>query len=79
LPVPVAPELTVSHDALLAAVHVHAAVVPTVSDAEMGDSVNVAEVGVTLYVHPACVTVTVCPATVSVAVREALVVLPATV
>ena len=74
LPEPEAPPVTLSHAALLAAVHEHpAAVVTAVVEAPPAE-VSVREVGETPKVQliPFCVTVTVCPATVSVPVRWAV-------
>ncbi len=71
-PAPLAPPVTLSQAALLAAVQLQppGAVTPVVE--EPADEVSVAVVGDTPKVHvvPSCVTVTVWPATVSVPVRS---------
>ena len=70
LPLPLAPEVMVSQEALLVAVHAQPVVVVTVVVAVAPLAGAVALFGETLKLHgPCCVIVTVCPATVRVPVR----------
>jgi hypothetical protein len=75
LPVPAAPEVTVSHGALLLAVHVHALVVVTVTVPVPPIAGTLWLVGLIEYVHGATnaawLTVNVCPAMVTVPARAA--------
>ena len=81
MPLPLAPALIVSHDALLVAVQLQP--VPAVTAAlpvVAADEVRFDDVGEIVKVQgtPACVTVNVLPATVSVPVREVVPLLAAT-
>jgi len=81
LPVPFAPAVTVSHEALLVAVHEQpvvavTAIVPLATPAGADWKRGVAS---NEQVVPACVTVKVWPPTVNVPVREFALVLAATV
>jgi hypothetical protein len=80
VPVPEAPLITASHDALLDAVDAQPVVVVTVNVDDPPPVANEAEVGVSVKLHEAaaCVTVTVWPAIVTVPVRDVVAVLPAT-
>jgi hypothetical protein len=80
LPVPVAPVETVTHPALLAAVHAHPAVVVTLMVPEPPAAANAWLAGeiVNAQPTPACVTVNVLPAMVSVPVRGVVAVEAAT-
>jgi hypothetical protein len=71
LPLPDAPDVMVSHAALLAAVHAHPLAALTAIDVPAPPpAAAVCDVGLMLYEHDCdCVTVNVCPATVSVPVR----------
>ena len=81
LPVPLPPDVTVSHVALLVAVQLHVDPAVTATLAAPPADVAFGLVGDTLKVQgaPACVTVTVWPATVNVPVRLVVAVLAATV
>ena len=80
MPVPEAPLITASHDALLDAVDAQLVVVVTVNVDDPPPVANEAEVGVSVKLHEAaaCVTVTFWPAIVTVPVRDVVAVLPAT-
>jgi hypothetical protein len=70
LVVPLAPDVTVIHPELLAAVQLHPLVVVTVNVPVVAAAPALGAVGVTVKAHwPAWVTVTVLPAMVSVPVR----------
>ena len=70
-PEPLAPLVTLSHGALLAAFHVHPLAAVTAVVDNPPAAVSVREVGETpnVQVIPLWVTVTVCPATVNVPTR----------
>ncbi len=76
LPLPLAPDVIVSQEALLVAVHVQPIVVVTLALFEPAVAGGLSEVGETVNVQgagaPAWITVTVWPAMVSVPVREAV-------
>jgi hypothetical protein len=76
---PLAPEVTVIHDALLAAVQLHPLVVVTVAEPVVAPAATLWVVGEIAKLHgaAACVTVSVCPAIVSVPVRGVVTVLAA--
>jgi hypothetical protein len=78
-PVPLAPDVTVSHDALLLAVHAQPFVAVIVTDPVPPADVSDWVVADKVYEHEvaACVTVNVTPATVSVPVRTDCVVFAA--
>jgi hypothetical protein len=80
LPEPVAPPVTVSHDALLVAVDVHPAGACIAKLPEPPATATLADVGEIAKEHemPASVTVKVLPAIVTVPLREELVLLAAT-
>jgi hypothetical protein len=73
LPVPLAPDVTVIHDASLAAVHAHVLLVVTLVDAVPAAALTLTLFGEIEYeqTSAACVTVNVSPAIVRVPVREA--------
>jgi hypothetical protein len=75
-PDPLAPLVTVSHDAVLVAVQPQPAAAVTATDALPPPTTMLRVVGETVNAHvmPGCVMVTACPATVSVAFRAAVVV-----
>ena len=80
LPLPVAPDVTVIHDALLTAVHPQPlpAATPTLPEPPLDPTL--CDVGDALKPHtPASVTVTVCPPTVTFPERLLAVVFAATV
>ena len=80
-PLPLAPEVIVSQESLLAAVHVHPAAVVTLALLKLAAAAGLSEVGETVNVQgtgaAAWVTVTVCPAMVNVPVRGDVAVLAA--
>ena len=78
-PLPLAPDVMLSQEALLVAVHVHPVAAVTLLLLELALAPGLSDVGETVYVQatPACVTVTVWPATVSVPVRGEVAVLAA--
>ena len=80
LPEPEAPPVTVSHDALLVAVHVQPVAACIATLAEPPAAAAVADPGETVKEHemPASVTVKVFPAIVTVPVREPLALFAAT-
>jgi hypothetical protein len=79
LPVPLAPPVTVIHEALLAAVHTHPAPAVTVLLPVPAAAENARLVGEIEYAHaPACVTLKVVPAIVSVPDRFVVAVFAAT-
>jgi hypothetical protein len=70
LPLPLAPDVTVIHDALLTAVHPQPLPPVTVTLPDPPLDPTLCDVGDTLKLHtPASVTVTVCPPTVRVPER----------
>lgn len=70
LPLPFAPDVTVSHDALLLAVHEHPSAVVTVTLPEPPADGTLAAVGAIEMEHPLpCVTVTCAPATLMLPLR----------
>jgi hypothetical protein len=77
LPVPLDPDVIVSHAALLVATQVQFWLVVTATLLVPAVAAGVSDVGDTVKEHefelPACVTVTVCPATVNVPVRDEVV------
>ena len=79
LPLPLAPDVMLSQEALLVAVQVQPVVVVTLALLDPAVAAGFNEVGDTVNVQatPACVTVTVWPATVSVPVRGDVAVLAA--
>jgi hypothetical protein len=80
LPLPLAPDVTVIHDALLTAVHPHPLPAVTVTLPDPPLDPTLCDVGDALKPHtPASVTVIVCPATVNVPLRAAADVLAAIV
>ena len=60
-PLPLAPDVMLSQEALLVAVHVHPVAVVTLLLLELAVAPGLSDVGETMYVQatPACVTVTV--------------------
>jgi hypothetical protein len=81
LPLPLAPAVTVIHDALLAPLQAHPVPAVTVTLPVPPAAGRLCDVGDALNVQPTppCVTVIVVPATVNVPVRLAVVVFAATV
>jgi hypothetical protein len=81
LPLPLTPEVIVSHESLLVAVQLQPAAAVTLLLLEVAVAGGFSDVGETLNVQgagaPACVTVTACPAMVSVPVRGVVAVLAA--
>jgi hypothetical protein len=80
LPLPLAPLLIVSHEALLVAVQLQPVLAVIATVPAPPDELKFEVVGEMVNVHgaPACVTVNVCPPIVIVPVREVVPVLAAT-